>query len=91
MRTPGFTAAASLRESSYRHWAGAVAGGTTSEATLLAALGAELDWVDCNEPFAYYCMECGGTGPGSVRCCRNDLCVVIDRRWSSAMVSGWRG
>jgi hypothetical protein len=84
MNTPGFTAEAAVRNP-IRHYS-AVAIRAFGGSRLIPALqiGQEPDWVDCNEPFAYYCIECGSTGPGSIRCCRNDYCAVIDRRLSSA-------
>ena len=84
MKMPRFTAEASLYETraSYRMLAGATGvGGTGLTAPALQVR--EPDWVDCNEPFAYLCQECGGTGPGSIRCCRNDYCAVIDRRFQA--------
>lgn len=78
---PGFTAVASLYRTSERYCAVAAATDAMTAGASMPALqvGAEPDWVDCNEPFAYLCQECGGTGPGSIRCCRNDNCAVIDR------------
>jgi hypothetical protein len=38
------------------------------------------DWIDCNQfPENITCKECGNTGPGSVVCCPDNNCVVIDR------------
>jgi hypothetical protein len=80
-RLPGFTAEAGIRNSigHYR----AVAATTTDRPELTPALriGPEPDWVDCKEfPNNITCQECGNTGPGSVRCCRNANCAVIDSR-----------
>jgi len=88
MNMPGFTAEAAIRNP-IRHY-NAVAVTAFGRSRLIPALQIEQepDWVDCNEPFAYYCIECGGTGPGSIRCCRNDYCAVIDRRFSTAS-TGW--
>jgi hypothetical protein len=80
MSMPGFTATASLYRTSGHHYRNA-APEDVSRASLIPALriGHGPGWVDCNEPFAYYCIECGGTGPGSIRCCPDDNCFVIDR------------
>jgi len=86
-RLPGFTAEAAVRRliAFYR----ATAASKSAAGGLVAALpiGVEPDWLDCNQwPEGDYCIECGSTGPGSLRCCRNDYCVVIDRRlwWAGA-------
>ena len=80
---PGFTAEAALYKTIGQYRALASASGAMAAAALAPALpppGGGIGWVDCNEPFAYYCAECGGTGPGTIRCCRTDACVVIDRQ-----------
>jgi hypothetical protein len=88
MNMPRFTAEASIYETRGRYRVMAVAAGVMSGAATTPALQVrgEPDWVDCNEPFAYLCQECGGTGPGSIRCCRNDYCAVIDRRFQAGGV-----
>jgi hypothetical protein len=86
---PGLTPEAAVHRWTAKYRTTAIT--SASPAGLVAALqiGVEPDWVDCNEPFAYCCIECGSTGPRSVRCCRNDYCVVIDRRLSSSAYTGW--
>ncbi len=80
MSMPGFTAAASLYRTSTQDY-GRAAAEDASRASLIPALriGEGPGSVNCNDPFAYYCLECGGTGPGTIRCCPNDDCIIIDR------------
>ena len=83
MRMPGFTAGASLynRAQHYHAVAGTNAAAATGLVPALPASPGGPEWVDCNPRrnlFAYYCIECGSTGPGSIRCCRTNSCVVID-------------
>jgi hypothetical protein len=78
MRLPGFTADASLYGSRpYRLLARYENSGTVIPQLPVRGPGG-LEWVDCNEPFAYYCLECSSI-TGILRCCRTGNCVVIDR------------
>ena len=88
MNMPQFTAEASLNQTRGRYRVTALTTAVVGRGATEPALQirGEPDWVDCNEPFAYLCQECGGTGPGSIRCCRNDYCAVIDRRFQGGGV-----
>lgn len=80
---PGFTAEAALHSGRGRGYrAGPAPSPVAGAGTLMAATakGGKLEWIDCNGfPDNITCQQCGNSGPGSVNCCPDDYCVVIDR------------
>ena len=82
LHVPGFTADRSLPRSGNGYVAKASFGRRSQTLTVTPATmkNGTLEWIDCNGfPEGSYCRECGATGPGSVVCCPDDYCVVIDK------------
>jgi hypothetical protein len=92
MHIPGFTAESTLSRAGRRYRAVATTSTILGSNALTPALkNTEPTWIDCNDfPNNITCRECGITGPGSVVCCPDDYCAVIDRSRISETVRGLR-
>jgi hypothetical protein len=89
MSSPGFTAEASLYDTTrhYRATARTAAGADLNLALFIDPTHPVAD-VDCNTfPDGITCNECGATGPGTFNCCalarKGSDCVVVPYKPSS--------